>query len=227
MPAVTWFDTVWLTSHRTSWWLPLQAVFLPPRCSAPRSSLAPILEVCFIHHHPEAWALLQPPPLSPLSHLAILLPPALQTTSHFIRCFISKEGRSGRLRTTAFSHWVLCFVPESISATQLAIQARIRETPLVNSNSTSFTGVHSWMSCVSVSAYEMKWTWIYLHYIFLQLFTVWGKPVLVTFPLYPPEWLQESRRNSKSALFCRVWWWLLLTALNWPSLTVPCPGFFL
>lgn len=80
----------------------------------------------------------------------------------------------------AFSCWILCFAPGSISATPLVIEAQRGESPLVNSNSTLLTGTHSWMSCLSGAAMKLSKLKFALH--ILSIIYSFGSPVLVAFP---------------------------------------------
>lgn len=72
------------------------------------------------------------------------------TTSHFIRRFI----RKGRKKWGS-SKWLPSFADffvlpqKAFLHLSWRIQAQSRETPPVDSNSTPFTGIHSWMSCLS------------------------------------------------------------------------------
>lgn len=131
--------------------LPSHRLFSCPLDAGPCSSLVPILELVFtliLKLVPCA----QSPPLSPLSHLAVLLPTALQTTSHFIRCFISKEERSGLAQNDCFRLLISLFCAREHFCNSAGDSSTDKRNPLVNSNSTSFTGVHSRMSCLSGAA---------------------------------------------------------------------------
>lgn len=72
------------------------------------------------------------------------------TTSHFIRCFIRK-GRKKWGSSKGPPSFADFFVLHQKASLHLrwCVQAQPREAPPVNSDSTPFPGIHSWVSCLS------------------------------------------------------------------------------
>lgn len=155
-PGCAYCDLIWLCLAHISgdFMLPSHWLFSCLLDAGPCSSLAPILELVFTII-PKLVPCAQPPPLSPLSHLAVLLPAARQPTSQFIRCFISKEERSGLAQNDCFQLLISLFCARKHFCDSAGDSNTDKRNPLVNSNPTSFTGVHSWMSCLSGAA--IKW----------------------------------------------------------------------
>lgn len=121
----------------------------------------------------------------------------------------------------AGSEWLLSvaesFVLHQKAFLQLHWQCEHRqENPLLSTPIPLYLLVHTAEWAVQL---ELLWNEINsnLHHIFFRLFTVLGG--LLSH--------REEAEGTVSQFFLQVWWWLLLTVLNWPSLRAPCTGFFL